>query len=566
MLIIRLLTIILLIIAIILVCVLLWKANRNQIDNFSVHSNLILDLNSIISCSNKKINISDLTKKEIIYNPRYSSDKVVFIMDGTLTPYQQLTHFSYKKKSIEFVHNKTFLCNTELNKINLLESPIRMIGSGIFHTNLNLNDNSEFYISNQSKSPDNTIVIVLYDEVITQIVDAAAAAAKSENKSSTHWETLYDIVNTYNNKDSKLIETNDDGSYKINEEVLYKLLTDSKIIGSEKTEKEVFKNFIYMCLGINNTTFKMFKTEKTAWTTGEIKTTFRVVYYKDVLYTTDLARWRCQYLTEDNADDIVKASCILYEDDSNKNEDGSKKKLYKSVVDIFMLYIMIQMRADNEVSDDFFETSLYFKLNYEDAIRNLINDKTKVQKLVTGFLSNIAKGSTLEKYYSSILKSTDILFKHSCSQKCNIQRGSDGSRLSCPDFKPKPVFNCETFTNYTREDFQSNNNSNSTTSANKCNRTCLLAKGKESTLSMEVCKDYEMRSDLYYSDILLYEHERFDRLTTIIRALTSNFDNYIANEMLYAQKFLDNKIQLSKSVCDKLIGLSEVDGCVACKF
>ena len=65
MLFVRLLTIILLIIAIILVCVLLWKANHNQIETFAYHPNLILDLNSIISCSvNEEFDISKLTKKK----------------------------------------------------------------------------------------------------------------------------------------------------------------------------------------------------------------------------------------------------------------------------------------------------------------------------------------------------------------------------------------------------------------------------------------------------------------------------------------------------------------------
>jgi len=567
MLLVRLFTIILLIIAIILVCILLWKTTHHKIEPFSAHPNVILDLNSLLSCSveeDKDFNISKLTQEEIIYNPRYSSDKIVYIMDGTLTPYQNLSHFRYTNKSIECLHNKTFLCNTKLNKINLLESPIRMIGSGIFQTNLNLNDNSAFYISNQSNSPDKKITIVLYDEVVHQIV---TDAAKSKNKSNEHWKAFYDIVNSYNDtdKDAQIIETKEDGTYKqLNEALLYDLLNDSKIIGSNT--EEVFKIFIYMCLGIDNSTFKMFKTEKDNWTTDDIKKTFRIVYYKDILYSTDLARWRCKYITEDNAtdaDDIVKASCIFHDlDSSAKNEDGSNKKKYMSVVDIFILYILQQMILTDYVSKEYSETSLFIKINYSGIIQNIVNNKTEIQSLITGFLDKIASGSDLEKHYNSLLKSTRLNFKHACNTKCDIKLGTDGSLLPCPEFKPKPIFNCEKFTNY-REGFQSN--SNATTAAYNCKRTCLLVKG-DKELSMEICKDYDMRADLYYSDHLLYESERFDRLTTIIRELTLNFDDFIGSEISYAQKFLDNKVQLSKQVCDKLVGLSDVKDCDACKL
>ena len=492
MLFVRLLTIILLIIAIILVCVLLWKANHNHIETFAYHPNLILDLNSMISCSvDEDFDISDLKQTEIIFNPRYSSNKVVFIMDGTLTPYQQLTHFSYKDKSIECVHNKTFLCNTKLNKINLLESPIRMIGSGIFHTNLNRNDDSEFYISNQSKFPDKKITIVLYDEVIKQIVDAAT---KSTNKSSTHWNAFYDTVNTYNDDDAnkeKIVKK--DGT--INEDQLYAFLNDSKIMASNKAE--VFKIFIYMCLGVDNTSFKMFKyddenkpdnVDDAEWTTDDIKKTFRVVYYKDVLYTTDLARWRCNYITEDNAKDadaIVKSSCILHDLDSSvKNDDGSNKKKYMSVIDIFILYILQQMILNNLREDKFTEPSQFVKLHYSGIMQNIINNKTELQSLVTDFLDKMTTGSELEKHYAAILQSTRDDFSHTCDKKCDIKL-EQGLRPSCPKFTPKPVFNCETFTNYSREGFQSNSNSETTsvnsetTSANNCGRTCLKVKGKK---------------------------------------------------------------------------------------
>ena len=567
MLFVRLLTIILLIVAIILVCVLLWKANHNQIETFSYHPNLILDLNSIISCSdNQEFEISDFKQTEIILSPEYTSDKLVFIMDGTLTPFQQLEHFSFKDKSIECLHNKTFLCNTKLKKINLLESPIRMIGSGIFHKNLNLNDDSEFYISKQSKSPDNKIIIVLYDEVIKQIVEAAT---KSKNKSSTHWKAFYDIVNTYNDEDANKEEiVKKDGT--INEDLLYKLLNDSQLIASNKAE--VFKIFIYMCLGVDNSSFKMFKydnenkpdnVDDAEWTIDDIKKTFRVVYYKDVLYTTDLARWRCNYITAEKADDIVKASCILHDlDSSAKNDDGSNKKKYMSVIDIFILYILQQMILTDLREDEYTEVSPFIKLHYSGIIQNIINNKTELQSLVTGFLDKKTTDSELKKHYAAILHSTRVDFSHTCDKKCGIKLGDDGSILPCPNFKTKPVFNCETFTNYSREGFQSNSNSE-TTSANNCERTCLKVKGTKE-LSMEICKDYEMRPDLYYSENLLYESERIDRLTTIIKELSLSFDDYIEEELTYAQKFLDNKVQLSKQVCKKLIGLSDIDNCPAC--
>ena len=331
--------IIIIIVLVISIVVLLFLINNDISEYFSVKSNpkSIFGIKCLVKdIDPKKKDIPEF-KLELIDCNADTCGEITYIMDNTFMLFKKLKKINFIDKNIEALHNKTFFDCEKLEEVNLLKNPLRIIGSDVFRDNLNIIDDSQQkearFLVSPPKPGDFTdkyrnvisdkITIVLFDDTITHLNEEFNMYKQmTSSAGSTTTSAQYSKLDIGGYSTIDITEGQEvfDFIMKIN-----KLQNEA----SKDTKKaEQFKNLIFFCLGIDKDVLDKFKIYKdfpedgknNVYSDLEISKTFDIVYYKDILYTTDMALWRYHYTKKPESgsslDPIIDMCC------TNKHNNG----------------------------------------------------------------------------------------------------------------------------------------------------------------------------------------------------------------------------------------------------
>jgi hypothetical protein len=241
-----------------------------------------------------------------------TNDKIKYILDGTFSYTPNLICISFKNENIQALHSKTFSNTPRLEQVDLSGNNIKLIGSDIFIDNIGLSKknqieeeaNHRFVIDlpNVTNISDK-IMIVLYPETIIRL-----ASENLIQKYNIGYQ-LSDI--NYENLDSENIETqinyfinsyiNDLSPSDFKKMILVLLGANDKLINNKIKIGKLNNRDKKLCDCDNSVQLKCTEiitdSENGFEEYDEIafKNSFRVVYYKDIFFETDIAYWRCKF-------------------------------------------------------------------------------------------------------------------------------------------------------------------------------------------------------------------------------------------------------------------------------
>ena len=492
---------------------------------------------------------------------------VTYIMDYTFSLFRNLEIINFINKDIEILHSRTFSGCEHLKEVSLLHNPLRMIGSELLRDNLNVIDDEsdisnlklKFSISIPTHENNDTkykniisdkITIVLFDETIEHINQQL----EMNNKQiTTHSTKQLDIgLTTPINLENEL--------------EIYKFIIHTDSLRTSVSNKDKYKQLVYFCLGIDIDlfdNFRMYLDDNNEYSPELIQKHFEFVYYKDIIYSTDMGVWRSQFV-ENNMyvdstspkDDIIDICCLDTDNtdrfvcsNSNLLKQISNTR-YVPIIEIYkflfgLMLVNSDFNLDNIYLDQLVESD-FSNVIYPEPLPESLNQNSKLVekaivehnidifktiiyeiKCVLNFLNShlsyvkqkaLTKDNKLRKFvlvYHNLIKHFNLLDK-------NVYTKCGDSINSCNPPPKNYIVGCTGTDTFKREPIKQTDP--------LCTISVIDIPGSSSPDTpgnndgnlikcISVCKKYNLDPEFNYSIYILSESDRFSRLAVLIQCI-----------------------------------------------
>lgn len=532
-----------LLLILIILTVLLYLSNLLSVNKepFQTAEERIFNIYSLFS-NNNELNC-DLTRyifpKE---NSENQHNYFKFLLDNNFTLFKELTHITFEHQQIKHLHKQTLNELPKLNYVSFHGNQINMISGDILINNLgNPNNqggnNRKFVIS----LPDNDkLSIICYENIFERL--------KNLNLDE------YDLLANINFSNVEL-----------SERLIYNFLYNNV-----RTETPTYlRKLIARVLGVgealinsNSPNFTLCRKNDRGDVIeipdNELISKIKLVYYKDILFTTDLAHWRINVFnsitipmsrqTSNEMRFITRYG--LYS--SFTLEDGSLQNEYLSI-----LHIMLEIIETNERIN---VLNNLLSIHTGDTENEEYNREITLKRRRITHLVNLMDNININNYDipANILQYFNINYINQCNLISNCEsirpsRNSNGE-IIIPDYARElqpPNFN----TNHdflTIDDCQGSFNLPNRRSSVPntldncpCNLYVLDFESENGLMQQTtLLSQIDPTIDTFYSLHHIDEEFRHKHLTDIIRLFTlSNNNVYVTNMIEFANLFMAIPVQ-----------------------
>ena len=240
------------------------------------------------------------------------NDYFKYISDYTFSKNSNIEELEFKNQLLRSIHSKSFYGLEKLKSLDLSgNNDLRLIGSDVFKNNLggqmDLLENKEFILTTpferntlEQVTLRDKIMIVVYPETLFRI-----ATVHNEIYENTQTPTFTDSISSSSTDSSWSISNDLNTVDDVRDMIIYNYIYE--VIPSLESSPEKYKTVVLDLLGVNINIINQNKFTISRKTRGQNKenreeltdqdyvNNFRIVYFKDIFFETDLAYFRTKY-------------------------------------------------------------------------------------------------------------------------------------------------------------------------------------------------------------------------------------------------------------------------------